>query len=115
MRQIGSVLGNRRFVFEQKLAPFLRKNLLGLGEKLAWDKAQGLTVLNAKHVWVWNFEVLGLGVSKNKATWQPVASWKGKLLKHINCDIETVLGLVFGTSIRCHKHKLIYILPIADK
>jgi len=64
----GSVLGKRGFVFEQKLAPFLRKNLLGLGEKLAWDKAQGLTVLNAKHVWVWNFEVLGLGVSKNKAT-----------------------------------------------
>ena len=46
---------------------------------------------------------------------QPVASWKGKLLKPINFDIETVLGLVFGTSIRCHKHKLIYIVPIEDK
>ena len=46
---------------------------------------------------------------------QPVASWNGKLLKPMNFDIETVFGLVFGTSIRCHKHKLIYIVPIEDK
>ena len=49
------------------------------------------------------FKVLGLGVSENK----PVGNWEGKLLKPINFDIETVLGFVLGTCMRCYKHKLI--------
>ena len=48
--KIGSVWG--------KLARFW----IGLG------KSSSLTALNAKHVWVWIFEVLGLGVTKNKST-----------------------------------------------
>ena len=46
---------------------------------------------------------------------QPVGSWKGKMLKPINFDIETVLGFVLGTCMRCHKHKLIYKVLIEDK
>ena len=46
---------------------------------------------------------------------QPVGSWKGKMFKPINFDIETVLGFVLGTCMRCHKHKLIYIVPIEDE
>ena len=38
---------------------------------------------------------------------EPVGSWKGKLLKPINFDIETVLGFVLGTCMRGYKHKLI--------
>ena len=49
------------------------------------------------------FKVFGLGVSENK----PVGNWEGKLLKPINFDIETVLGFVLGTCMRCYKHKLI--------
>ena len=76
---------------------------------LACDKAQvtSLTVLNTKHVWVWIFDVLG--VSKN------LASWKGKMLKPTNFDIETGLGFVLGTCMRCHKHKLIYVVLIEDE
>ena len=51
---------------------------IGLGQN------SSLTVLNAKHVWVWVFEVLGLGVSKNK----PVGNWEGKMLKPLNVDVE---------------------------
>ena len=32
-----------------------------------------------------------------------------------NFDIETVLGFVLGTCMRCHKHKLIYVVPIEDE
>ena len=46
---------------------------------------------------------------------QPVGSWKGKMLEPINFDIETVLGFVLGTCMRCHKHKLIYKVLIEDK
>ena len=58
----GSVFGTNKFG--------LGKNWFGLGEigsvfGLAWDKSSSLTALNAKHVWVWIFEVLGLGVTKN--------------------------------------------------
>ena len=42
-------------------------------------------------------------------------SWKGKWLKTRNFDVETVLGFVLGTSMRCHKQKLVYIVPIEDK
>ena len=76
-----------RFWDEQ--APFWGKNgsicggnwfgfWIGLGQN------SSLTVLNAKHVWVWVFEVLGLGVSKNK----PVGNWEGKMLKPLNVDVE---------------------------
>ena len=44
-----------------------------------------------------------------------MGSWKGKMLKPINFDIETVLGFVLGTCMRYQKHKLIYIVPIEDK
>ena len=40
---------------------------------------------------------------------------KGKLLKPINFDVEIVLGVVLRTCMRCHKHKLIYIVPVEDK
>ena len=43
---------------------------------------------------------------------QPVGSWKGKMLKPINFDVEPVFDFVLGTFMRCHKHKLIYIVPI---
>ena len=61
----GSVFGTNKFG--------LGKNWFGLGEigsvfGLAWDKAQVSLLWNAKHVWVWIFEVLGLGVTKNKST-----------------------------------------------
>ena len=46
---------------------------------------------------------------------QPVGSWKGKMLKPINLDVETILGFVLGTCMRCHKHKLIYKVPIENK
>ena len=46
---------------------------------------------------------------------QPVACWKGKMLKPINFDIETVLGFVLGTYMRCHKHKLIYKIRLRIK
>ena len=35
---------------------------IGLGQ------SSSLAVLNAKHIWVWIFEGLGLGVTKNKST-----------------------------------------------
>ena len=41
---------------------------------------------------------------------QPVGSWKGKMLKPINFDVEPVFDFVLGTFMRCHKHKLIYIV-----
>ena len=37
------------------------------------------------------------------------------MLKPINFDVETVSGFVLGICLRCHKHKLIYIVPIEDK
>ena len=40
---------------------------------------------------------------------QPVGSWKGKMLKPINFDVETILGYVLG------KRKLIYTVPIEDE
>ena len=42
-------------------------------------------------------------------------SWKGKWLKTRNFDVETELGFVLGTCMRCHKHKLVYKVPIEDK
>ena len=76
-----------------------------LGFWIGLRQSSSLTVLNAKHVWVW----MSLKVS------QPVGSWKGKMLKPINFDIETGLGFVLGTYMRCHTHKLVYIVPIEDK
>ena len=46
---------------------------------------------------------------------QPVGSWKGKMLEPINFDVETILGYVLGTCMRCHKRKLIYTVPSDDK
>ena len=87
----------------RKSVPVLGKDWLDLGENLLgfWiglGESASFTVLNAKHVWGW---VL-LKVS------QPLGSWKGRILKPINFDIETVLGFVLGTCVRCHKHKLIH-------
>ena len=31
---------------------------------------------------------------------QPVGSWKGKMLKPINLDVESILGFVLGTCMR---------------
>ena len=39
-----------------------------LGFWIGLGQSSSLTALNAKHVWVWIFEVLGLGVTKNKST-----------------------------------------------
>ena len=46
---------------------------------------------------------------------QLLGSWKGKTLKPINLDVETILGVVLGTCMRCHKNKLIYKVPIENK
>ena len=59
--------------FWEEQAPFFGKNgfdLRGnwLGFWIGLGQSSSLTVLNAKHVWVWIFEVLGRGVSKNKST-----------------------------------------------
>ena len=39
-----------------------------LGFWIGLEQSSSLTFFNAKHVWVWIFEVLGLGVSKNSST-----------------------------------------------
>ena len=57
------------FVFEKKTSPCLGKTgsvfwdkLVRFGGKLVWvfwvglGQSPSLTVLNAKHVWVWNYE-----------------------------------------------------------
>ena len=46
---------------------------------------------------------------------QPVGSWNDKWLKTRNFEVETELGFVLGTCMRCHKHKLVYKVPIEDK
>ena len=66
-------LGQTGSVFEKNKLQFwdswLRFGVeIGSVFGLAWDKSSSLTALNAKHVWVWIFEVLGLGVTKNKST-----------------------------------------------
>ena len=96
-------LGQTGFVFEKNRHRFLAQTGSVWGESwlgfwIGLGQSSSLTVLNAEHVWVW----MSLKVS------QPVGSWKGKMLKPINFDIETVLGFVLGTCMRCHKHKLIY-------
>ena len=95
-----SVFGEHMPRFWEEQAPFLGqsgsvlvKSRLGLGEigsflGLAWGSS--LTVLNTKHVLVWIFEFLGLGVTKKS---QPVESWEGKILKPINFDVENWLLL----------------------
>ena len=72
---------------------------------LDWlGQSSSLTVLNAKHVWVWIQGFKGGWVSlKRKSTGGKL---EGKWLKPINFDIETVFGFVLGTCMRCHKHKL---------
>ena len=42
-------------------------------------------------------------------------SWNGKWLKTRNFDVETELGFVLGTCMRCHKHKLVYKVPMDQK
>jgi len=80
-RKTGSVLGKTCSVFGKKRLDF--------GGKLVWfldwiglGQNSSLTSLGL------DFRGLGLGVSK---TSQPVASWKGKLLKPIDFDVEPVL------------------------
>ena len=65
--------GKNMFRFWEKHAPLLVKNCLGLGRDwlgfwIGLGQSSSLTVLNAEHVWVWIFEVLGVGVIKNKST-----------------------------------------------
>ena len=79
--------GEMRHRFWGKACAFFGKNRLRFwdkqvrfGEKLVrfggnwlgfWiglGQSSSLTALNAKHFWVWIFEVLGLGVTKNKST-----------------------------------------------
>ena len=77
-----------RFWEEQALfAPFLGKNgsISGgnwFGFWIGLGQSSSLTSLGL------DFRGLGLGVSK---TSQPVASWKGNMLKPINFDVEPVL------------------------
>ena len=74
-----SVFGENRLRFWDKLAPCLRKtnsNFGTTGSVLGWKLARFLDWLGTKlksrcferYVWVWIFEVLGLGVTKNKST-----------------------------------------------
>ena len=58
---------------------------------------------------------LGIQNCVSRKTSQPVASWKGKMLKPIHFDIETVLGFVLGTFVRWHIHKLICIVPMEGR
>ena len=56
-----------------KVAPLLGKtgSIWGgnwFGFWIGLEQSSSLTVLNAKHVWVWIFEVSGLGVTKNKSS-----------------------------------------------
>ena len=41
--------------------------------------------------------------------------FKGKMLEPKNFDVDTILGYVLGTCMRCHKRKLIYTVPSDDK
>ena len=62
----GSVFGTNWLRFLGKKRLDLRGNWFGFW--IGLGQSSSLTVLNAKHVWVWIFEVLGRGVSKNKST-----------------------------------------------
>ena len=82
-RKTGSVLGKTCSVFWEKTARF--RGEIGLVFGLDWiglGQNSSLTSLGL------DFRGLGLGVSK---TSQPVASWKGKVLKPIDFDVEPVL------------------------
>ena len=68
-----SVFGRNRLRFWNEQAPFLGQSgsVRSLGVNLVrfldWlGTSSSLAVLNAKHVWVWIFEGLGLGVTKSK-------------------------------------------------
>ena len=60
------MFGKNRLRAWEKQAPFWVGNWLGFW--IGLGRISSLIVLNAKHVWVWIFEVLGLGVTKNKST-----------------------------------------------
>ena len=85
--QTGSVLGKQApflgqtgFRFWGNTCAFFGKNRLRFWDKqvrfggnwlgfwIGLGQSSSLTALNAKHVWVWIFEVLGLGVTENKST-----------------------------------------------
>ena len=57
------MFGKNRLRFWDKLAPFWGGHWLGFW--IGLGQSSSLAVLNAKHVWVWIFEGLGLGVTKN--------------------------------------------------
>jgi hypothetical protein len=73
-------LGKTCSGFGKNMFRFWEKTRSTFGEKLSrfggdwlgfWiglGQSSSLTILNAEHVWVWIFEVLGLGVTKNKST-----------------------------------------------
>ena len=81
---------NRLRLWEKTVSVFgknFAKNRLGLGGDwldfwIGLGQSSSLTVLNAKHVWVWIFDVLcfrivdvlGLGVSKHKSTGRRINS-----------------------------------------
>ena len=80
------VFGKNRLRFWKKLAPLLGQSgsvlvQNWLGVWIGLGQSSSLTSLGL------DFRGLGLGVSKS----QPVASWKGKMLKPINFDVEPVL------------------------
>ena len=96
----GSVFGKNWLGFWEKLAWFLGKtgsvlgkNWLGLGENwlgfgIGLGQSSSLTVLNAKHVWVWVFEVLGLGVSKKGySDWNNLECFKIMYISSISCKL----------------------------
>ena len=97
----GSVFGAKCLYFGENRNSLVDK----LVRFLDWlGQSSSLTVLNAKHVWVWIQGFKGGWVSlKRKSTGGKL---EGKWLKPINFDIETVFGFVLGTCMRCHKHKL---------
>ena len=43
------------------------------------------------------------------------ANWLTNYIRETGFDVKIVLGFVLWTCMRCHKHKLIYIVPIEDK
>ena len=83
-----SAFGTKWLGFGEKLVPFLRKNGSISGWKLVGLDWIGLGQNSSLTSLGLDFRGLGLGVSK---TSQPVASWKGKLLKPIDFDVEPVL------------------------
>ena len=72
-REQAPFLGKTSSVFWDKLVRFGGKLVRFGGENwigfwIGLGQSSSLAVLNARHVWIWIFEGLGLGVTKNKST-----------------------------------------------